>query len=249
MLIDLLNSANYIMVNKDAIRIFGLNTAIYCSELLNIYKKAVVKNKLYNDGTYFKIDREYIKEQTSLEIEDQLKCDINLRKVNIITPDEADPDIIHFDVEIYASILSSEDVKLLNSVSSKVKVSNPRNVKQAQRERIIIALKEAIECKTLPVLQKLQGWIESIMADPKRYMSKQQVIAFKNRLDEYCNGDLQKALDIIEIATIHCYVDCQWAINLYERNNKPFISTSTNSPSAVRVTLQRKTTELGDQEF
>ena len=51
-----------------------------------------------------------------------------------------------------------------------MKVSNPRNVKQAQRERIIIALKEAIECKTLPVLQKLQGWIESIMADPKRYM-------------------------------------------------------------------------------
>ena len=120
MLIDLLNSANYLMVNMEAIRIFGLNTAVYCSELLNIYKKAVVKNKLYN-GTYFKIDREYIKKQTSLEIEDQLKCDINLRKVNIIIPDEENPDIIRFDVEVYASILSSEDIKLLNSVSSKVK--------------------------------------------------------------------------------------------------------------------------------
>ena len=247
MLIDLLNSANYLMVNMEAIRIFGLNTAVYCSELLNIYKKAVVKNKLYN-GTYFKIDREYIKKQTSLEIEDQLKCDINLRKVNIIIPDEEDPDIIRFDVEVYASILSSEDIKLLDSVSSKVKVNNPKNVKMAQRNRIIIALKQAIECKTVAMLQKLQEWIDSVMADPKRFMSKQQVIAFKNRLDEYCEGDLQKALDIINIATIHGYVDCQWAINLYERDNKP-LKANVPINNSVRVTTQKKTTELSDEEF
>ena len=246
MLIDLLNSANYIMVNMEAIRIFGLNTAVYCSELLNIYKKAVVKNKLYNE-TYFKIDREYMKKQTSLEIEDQLKCDLNLRKVHIITPDETDPDIIYFDVEVYASILSSEDVKLLDTVSSKVKVENPKNIKQVQRDRIIIALKEAIECKTLPVLQKLQEWIDSVMADPKKFLSKQQVVAFKSRLDDYCNGDLQKALDIIDIATIHGYVDCQWAINLYERNNKPV--SYANPASTVRVTQQKKTTEVGEEDF
>lgn len=246
MLIDLLNSANYLMVNMEAIRIFGLNTAVYCSELLNIYKKAVVKNKLYN-GSYFKIDREYIKKQTSLEVEEQIKCDINLRKVNIIIQDETDPDIIRFDVEIYASILSSEDIKLLDTVSSKVKVDNPKNVKQTQRNRIIIALKEAIECKTVSVLQKLQEWIDSVMADPKRYMSKQQVTAFKNRIDEYCEGDLQKALDIINIATIHGYVDCQWAINLYERDNKPLGgSTSANT---VRVTTQKKTVAVGNEEF
>lgn len=247
MLIDLLNSANYLMVNMEAIRIFGLNTAVYCSELLNIYKKAVVKNKLYNE-THFKIDREYIKKQTSLEIEDQLKCDINLRKVNIIIPNEENPDIIRFDVEVYASILSSEDIKLLDSVSSKVKVDNPKNVKMAQRNRVIIALKQAIECKTIDVLQKLQEWIDSVMADPKRFMSKQQVVAFKNRIDEYCEGDLQKALDIINIATIHGYVDCQWAINLYERDNKP-LKANVPINNSVRVTTQKKTTELSDEEF
>lgn len=248
MLIDLLNSTNYLMVNMEAIRIFGLNTAVYCSELLNIYKKAVVKKKMHNDGTYFKIDRDYIKKQTSLEIEDQLKCDINLRKVNIIIPDEENPDIIRFDVEVYASILSSEDIKLLDSVSSKVKVNNPKNVKMAQRNRVIIALKQAIECKTIEVLQKLQEWIDSVMADPKRFMSKQQVTAFKNRIDEYCEGDLQKALDIINIAIIHGYIDCQWAINLYERDNKP-LKANVPSNNSVRVTTQKKTTELGDEEF
>ena len=39
MLVDILSPANYIMINRDAIRILGLNTAVYCSELLTIYKK------------------------------------------------------------------------------------------------------------------------------------------------------------------------------------------------------------------
>ena len=65
MLIDILNSSNYISVNRDAIRIFGLNTAVYCSELLTIYKKAITKKKLYDDN-YFKVDRSYIEKQISI---------------------------------------------------------------------------------------------------------------------------------------------------------------------------------------
>lgn len=247
MLIDLLNSSNYIMVNMDAIRIFGLNTAVYCAELLNIYKKAVTKKKLYDD-VYFKIDREYIKKQTSIEIEDQLKCDANLLKVDIIKINEENPDIIFFDVEVYASLLSSEDIKLLDKVSAKVKVANPKGTKQAQRDRIIVALKESIECKTYEVLSALKGWIDSVMADPKRYLSKQQVAAFKDRLDDYCNGDLQKALEIIRLATVHAYVDCQWAINVYERNNQPARS-QLQVNNTVRVTEQKKTVEVGEDAF
>jgi hypothetical protein len=246
MLIDLLNSSNYIMVNMDAIRIFGLNTAVYCAELLNIYKKAVTKKKLYDD-VYFKIDRDYIRKQTSIEVEDQLKCDANLLKVNVIKINEENPDIIFFDVEVYASILSSEDVKLLDKVSAKVKVANPKGTKQAQRDRVIIALKESIECKTFEVLSAMKGWIDSVMADPKRYLSKQQVAAFKERLDDYCNGDLQKALEIIRLATVHAYVDCQWAINVYERNNQP--ARSQLQINTVRVTEQKKTVEVGEDAF
>ena len=237
----------------DAIRIFGLNTAVYCAELLNIYKKAVSKKKLYNDGKYFKIDRDYIKKQTSIEIEDQLKCDANLLKVNIITPDKEDPDLILFDVEVYASLLASEDIKLIDKVSSKVKVANPKGTKQAQRDRIIISLKDAIECKTPEVLFGLKGWIDSIMSDPKRVMSKQQVIIFKNTLDDYCDGDLAKALKIIEIATTHMYIDCQWAINLYERDNKPvsrpYQSFASNNPQTIRITEQKRTSQLGEDIF
>lgn len=249
MLIDLVNSSNYIMINRDAIRIFGLNTAVYCSELLNIYKKAFTKKKLYDD-TYFKIDREYIKKQTSIEIEDQLKCDANLLKVNIIKVSTDDRDIIEFNVEVYASLLASEDIKLLDKVSAKVKVNNPKGVKQAQRDRVIIQLKESIECKTYEILVALRGWIDAVMADPNKYLSKPQVSAFKDRLDDYCNGDLQKALEIIRLATVHTYVDCQWAINLYERGNKPISNVNNNTNKSVnRVTEQKRTLQVGDDIF
>ena len=247
MLIDLLNSSNYIMINRDAIRVFGLNTAVYCSELLNIYKKAVEKKKLY-DGQYFKVDRNYIEKQTSIPVEEQLKCDLNLVKVNVIKISENDPDIIYIDIEVYASILSSEDVKLLDTVSAKVKAKNVKGSKASQRERIIVNLKSSIECKTVPVLVALRDWIDSVMSDPKKYLSVQQVSLFKEKLDEYCNGDLQMALKLIEIATIHQYVDCQWAINAYEKD-KQIQSSIQKSNAAIRKTSQIQTTALAEEAF
>lgn len=247
MLIDLLNSANYIMVNKDAIRIFGLNTAVYCSELLNIYKKAVDKKKLFEDN-YFKVDRNYITKQTSISVEDQIKCDLNLIKVNIIERKPEDPDMLLFNVETFASILSSEDVKLLDGVSKKVKTTNPKGTKAVQRERIIVNLKESIQCRTYDLLVALRGWIDSVMSNPDKYLSKQQVALFKDKIDDYCNGDLQLALEIVRIATIHQYIDCQWAINTYEKDKQVQASIAK---TGVRKTEQKQTsvTKLGSEVF
>lgn len=237
MLIDLLNSSNYIMVNRDAIRIFGLNTSVYCSELLNIYKKAVEKKKLIEDK-YFKVDRNYILKQTSLSIEDQIKCDLNLVKVNVVKVAKEDPDVLYFDIEAYASILSSEDVKLLDTVSKKVKAANPKGTKATQRERIIVNLKESIQCRTYDLLVALRGWIDSVMSDPNKYLSVQQVAIFKDKIDDYCNGNLELALHIVKIATIHQYIDCQWAINTYEKDKQVQASIAA---SGVRKTEQKQT--------
>lgn len=251
MLIDILNSSNYIMVNRDAIRIFGLNTAVYCSELLNIYKKAVEKKKLINDS-YFKVDRNYILKQTSISIEDQIKCDLNLVKVNIIQVNKEDPDIINFNVETFASILSCEDVKILDNVSKKVKVANPKSAKATQRERIIINLKNSIQCRTYELLIALRDWIDSVMSDPNKYLSVQQVALFKDKIDDYCNGDLQLALEIVRIATVHQYIDCQWAINAHEKDIKVQESISNMNRKQnidVRRTTQRTSSKLGEESF
>lgn len=251
MLVDLLSPANYLMINKDAIKILGLNTAVYCSELLTIYKKVVTKKKFINEEKYFQVDREYIKKQTSLEIDEQLKCDINLAKVNIIKIDSDNPNIIYFDVETFSSVLASEDIKLLDAVSSKVKVANPRGSKEANNKYVIQELKNSIECNTPDVLFALRDWIDAIFGSNKG-LSKVQIRKFKERLDDYCNGDIKMALEIINIAIVHAYIDCQWAINLFERGNKlPANKPNNNNRSALFNTVpeQRRTTSVSGESF
>ena len=250
MLADLLSPANYIMVNRDAIRIFGLNTAVYCSELLTIYKKVVTKKKFVNDENFFIVDRNYIQKQTSLDVTEQLKCDINLAKVNIIKISEDNPNVIYFDIEVFGSVLASEDIKVLESVSSKVKVSKTKGISSSEKEYTIQKLKESIECKNSQVLFKLRDWIDTIYAAGKG-VSKAQVRLFKSKLDDYCAGDVQKALKIIDIAIVRAFLDCQWAINEYEKETKTR-STPVNLINRVSfnaVNSQTKTLKVSEESF
>lgn len=241
MFVDLLNSYNYLMVNMDAIRIFGLHSAVYIAELLNIYKKAKLKKKLIEavDGEYFKVDRKYIAERTSLSIEDQLACDINLAKVNIVTQYNNEADTIKFDVELFASLIADEDVKLVSKVIEKVRVDSPKGVKATKQTRIIQNLKEGIICSNHELLVALRGWIDSIFAGPSPYLSKRQIEIFQTTMNNYTKGDLDLALKLVEIATVHAYKDCQWAINLYEGKGP----SATKPTTGVRTTKQERATK------
>lgn len=244
MLLDLLNSESYIMVNIDAIHRLGLQVAVYCSALLNISKKAQTKKKIYN-GKFFKLDREYINEQTALTLEEQYACDKNLEKIGVIVSDSKDPDLIHIDVEQFASILASEDIKLVAKVEQKVKIDSPKGVKAATRAHYVQTLKQSFECRTPEIMFAIYGWIDTIMADPKKYLSAAQVRLFKDKIDEYCDGDLTKAKAIIDLATSHAYTDCQWAINLYERGNSP----TPRNTTTIRVTEQKQSSGLAQEGF
>ncbi len=229
------------MVNMDAIRIFGLNTAIYCAELLNVYKKAYLKNKFVNDNKFFKVDRKFIEGRTSLTVEDQLACDINLMKkeVSIIQKDENDPSIIYFDIEKFASVLADEDVKLQEKISKKVNVDKPKGVNKAKKDFIIQSLKDSVKCSNFELLKAIHGWIDTICSGDKGGLSKVQVSLFKETLDNYTKGDLDLALEVVKIATIHGYRDCQWAINTHERDIKFQRGFVPNAQ--VRTSTQNKT--------
>lgn len=250
MLADLLSPANYIMVNRDAIRIFGLNTAVYCSELLTIYKKVVTKKKFVNDENYFTVDRNYIQKQTSLDVTEQLKCDLNLAKINVIKIHDENPNVIYFDIEVFGSVLASEDIKVLESVSEKVKAKKTKGVSSSEKEYTIQKLKEGIECKNSQILFKLRDWIDTIYAAGKG-VSKAQIRLFKSKLDDYCAGDVQKALKIIDIAIIRAFIDCQWAINEYEKESKTHSSPVNlmNRVSFTTANNQVKTTKVSEESF
>jgi len=247
-LIDLLSPANYIMINRNAINTLGLNTAVYCSELLTIYKKVVTKKKFVNEDNYFQIDRIYIKTQTTLNEEDQLKCDLILEKVGIIKRDTDNVNIIYFDVEAFSSLLACEDIKILNTIknTAKVKVS-----KKDKEESMLQKVKEAIITPDYDIMMALRDWIDSMYT--KRPVNRTQLALFQKTLNDYCKGDKQKTIEIINIASIRQYIDCSWAIKVYEDSlTKPVSNINSNNTRVTAfssVNSQRQTKNVGSEVF
>ena len=60
----------YVSYNVRLAHILDLPTAVYVSELININRKAIEKEKLKGDG-FFKLDRNYIELRTTLKKEEQ----------------------------------------------------------------------------------------------------------------------------------------------------------------------------------
>jgi len=242
MLEDLLNSNNYLMINLTSVQVLGLRNTVYIAELLNIHKKAAMKDKLI-DEEYFKVDREFIATRTSLSIDDQLKCDLNLSKVGIIKKHKEDPDVIKLDTYLYAQIVTSEDESTINKISSKVKVENPKGLKVTQKQLMIKKWQDKLECSNYELLTALRDW-EEIVINKFGYLSNAIVNTFQETLNNYTQGDLDVALAIVKIATIQGYRDCQWAINVYEKDKQikrnQQMTAQTRMP---RVTQQKVATE------
>lgn len=251
MLIDLLNSDNYITVNISLAKVIGLNAAVYCDELTKIYSKAKAKNKLI-DNDYFKVDRKYVSLKTTLTIDDQLVADLNLSKIGIIKKHNDDPDILKLDLSILGSIIISDDEKELDNIAKKVKTASPRGIRQSQRQQTIISLKDSIECSNYELLTALRNWIDAIYANPNGYLSKSVIKTFQDTLNNYTQGDLDLALKIVQIATIQGYKDCQWAIAVYEKDQKIQKQQEMFANKRLpRVTNQKSVDDvgLGDEVF
>lgn len=251
MLLDLMNSENYISFNIELAHKVGLESAVYCAELLNIYKKAYNKKKLI-DNEYIKLDRNYIYNKTSLLTEDQLRCDLNLIKINVIKKNVDNPDIIKLDIQLLASIISSDDVKLKENIKELVTKKSPRGLKESSRQYMISELKNSIVCSNYELLTALRGWVDGVYANPKGFLSKQSIKLFQDTLNNYTQGDLDLALRIVNIATIQGYRDCQWAINSYEEDlkikKKNLFQYSTVN-NQVRTTEQVKADKLSNDIF
>lgn len=225
---DIFNQDNSITINYKAITLFGLNTAAYLTLLISIYRKATRKNKLDND--FFKLDRSYIQELLGMSVEEQLICDGNLLKLSIIRKSPDDPNRIKVDLRLYLSLLNDDDLKLIDDVRKSMKVTRPKGLKQSQRQIQINNLKDCIQCSNYELLTALRDWVDGVYANPKGFLSKASIKVFQDTLNNYTKGDLDLALRIVRIATVQGYRDCNWAINVYEKESKP--------RQAVRVTEQ-----------
>lgn len=246
MLIDIFSEDNSININYKAISLFGLNTAAYFTLLISIYKKALRKNKV--DSDYFTLDRDYVRKTLGLSEEEQLICDHNLMMLSILKKSADNPNKIKIDFNLYASTLASEDVKLVENVRKQMKVLHPKTIKKSQRQILINNLKDSIQCSNYELLTALRGWVDGVYARPNGFLSKAAIKVFQDTLNNYTKGDLDLALRIVQIATVQGYKDCQWAINVYEKDIRIQREKTT---SGVRITEQSvaKKEDLGDQIF
>lgn len=239
MLLDVFDNNNSITINYKTISIFGLPTAVYLTELINIFRKATQKNKLI-DETYFKVDRKYINTLLALSPEEQLTCDLNLIKTSVLKKSNDDPDILKIDINLYLSLLSSNDMKLIEDVRKQMKVQKPKGLKTSQRQYAINALKDSIECSNYELLTALRNWVDGVYARPNGFLSKSSIKIFQQTLNEYTKGDLDLALRIVQIATVQGYRDCTWAINMFEDSEKRKVKQQNNR---IRVTEQAVATK------
>lgn len=248
MFIDLLYPNNYMNYNITLAHIIGLKSSVYCGELLNIYKKAQSKDKLI-DGEFIKVSRKYIYERTTLTVEEQLIIDTNLSKINLITRNIDDPDLLKLDIEIYASIISNNDVRLIEDIRRKVIVESPKGVKQTKRIRTINALKDIVVCDNYELSTALRDWVDAIFDNPKGFLSRVAVEEFQNDLNNYTKGNIELAIRIVKIASIQGYKNCQWAINIYEKDNKNVRRKQNNNEVIRTNTNINKASELSDDIF
>lgn len=241
MYIDILSPDNYHTYNIKIAQVFGLETAVYWAELLNIVKKAINKNKLDDNG-FFRVDRKYIFEKTTVTIEEQLKIDSKLKKINVINTKADDDSLIALDIQLMCSIITNDDFNLLQDIAKKVRTKVNKEAKESGRRKVIENLKDHIvEVESnYDLITAYRDWVDGIYAKPKGYLSNKLIDIFVSTLRAYYKEDLAKAKRLIEIATVRGWREAAWVIQAYEQETNSV--TRLVNKTGVRITEQEHAT-------
>lgn len=234
MLLNLLASSNLISFNIFVAKFTNIETAVYLSELLNIQEKAFRKNKI-KEG-FFKADKKYIEERTTLDSCAQKNCCNTLKTLKILEINEEDA--IKIDLNILCSLISNEMI----SDAKEIKLCLPKK-KSTKSEIIKEELKSLIKTSNNELRDSYMDWIDSVYAK-QGWMSRKSVTCGEILIDSYADHNLDLALNIINIAALNGYRDIQWAINKYEEESRKNNYTRTGilklNPTSDEIILSDK---------
>ena len=210
MLIELLSPSNYISFNVKLAEILGLHPAIYISELLNINDKAIRKDKTTESS--FSLNREYVCKRTTLTPKEQLDIEKNLIKLGVVDKPSEDENCVVLNINTLTTLLMAEDEDLIGNVKKLTKLKDKEKSKTTKADAIKKSLKENIVTTNPELLEAYSDWIDAVYAK-QGWMSKKAIVVGQSVVDDFSKRNLDVALKLINIATIHGYVDMTWAIN------------------------------------
>jgi hypothetical protein len=215
--LDLLSIGNHIMINTNIAKVFGLNTAAYWGELLNVLSQ-VQKKKTYNEEGYFKLHRKYMEEKTTLTTEEQKECEEILSAANVLMVCPTDKNSIRVNVRNMVSLIAegkeSEIEKISTMARGKTKKTKAETTKACVRNALVNGLFEPVE----EVKEAYTLWIDSILA-VKKPLSNAIRDLFVKELNAYTDNPAIK-IAIIETAIKLSYTNATWVIQQWEKSGR-----------------------------
>lgn len=239
MLFDLLSTDMYVSYNVNLAHIIGLTAAIYLSELININRKAIDKDKL-NDG-FFNVDRKYIEKRTTLSDKEQKDLDKVLVEVGLINKGTKESHI-SVNMDALTGLLLEPNKRIVDKAVSIAKRSKP-----TKKEVIIQNLKLSVQTTNSELIEAYSNWIDSVYAR-QGWMSKEAVTEGEKLIDTFSGKDLDIALDVLKIASINGYRDISWAVEEYKKRNKSSYNGVGRIPNAPTIT-NSNSVKLSDEVF
>lgn len=211
---DVLSADSYGRFNRKLAKLTNLQTAVYWSEILDIITK-VVKKKKFDDQGYFKLDRKYVEERTSINLDSQFECDSVLEKLAVLQRHEADPNLIKVELATMEQILITDDVKQLDLPKNIVKRTATQKVAD-KKAAILMMLKNHIKETDSELQTAYKNWID--VTYDKGMCKTAQVQLFIDTINKF-TADKNVKLKLINIAISLSYKVADWAINKYTADN------------------------------
>jgi hypothetical protein len=230
MFFELLAPNNTCTFNSSIANKYGLDCAIYLSELLRQYV-----------GQSIQVDFASIRKRTTLSKQKQNAAKDKLISKGILIEDE--DHCIDIDIQKLLKEFAGNTDKIIVESGSFYEDNTAASL------RISSALKKAVRSNNPQFREAMYNWIDTVRGK-EGFLSKSQVQIAEDTVIRHCGNNLPQAIQLIEIATACAYKNIEWAWEQYTRdiqnNKKKSNSVDFNKQTQYNNTYRESEMERDD---
>lgn len=243
--IDISSQENHIMINCSIAKTFGLETATYWAVLNSVLFQVQKKNK-YDELGFFKLDRKYITDKTTLSAQAQKKIEAQLASFGILAIDPSSSNRLCVDVSRMLSYISNRDATELLKQSMQItkeekkvaKAETDPISKAEQKEKKIQGMVKTMTNYLVEIdpdlFEAYRIWIDSMIRSKR--LTGIQVQNFEVAINQYAQSNKQLKLDLLRIAAERTYSNLEYVVSVYN---------SLRSTGVLQQVQQKSVSNIG----